>query len=74
MRSDARTVVVDARPEPLQITLAQSAIVVADMQKDFGAQGGMFDRAGIDITPIERVVEPTAQVLDPHESQASGSG
>lgn len=74
MRSDARTVVVDARPEPLQITLAQSAIVVADMQKDFGAQGEMFDRAGIDITPIERVVEPTAQVRDPHESQASGSG
>jgi ureidoacrylate peracid hydrolase len=34
------------------------------MQNDFGARGGMFDRAGIDIAPIERVVEPTARVLD----------
>jgi ureidoacrylate peracid hydrolase len=34
------------------------------MQNDFGARGGMFDRAGIDITPIERVVEPTARGLD----------
>ncbi len=33
------------------------------MQNDFGARGGMFDRAGIDIAPIERAVEPTARVL-----------
>jgi ureidoacrylate peracid hydrolase len=33
------------------------------MQNDFGAKGGMFDRAGIDITQIKRAVGPTAKVL-----------
>jgi len=33
------------------------------MQNDFGAQGGMLDRLGIDISPIQRAVAPTAKVL-----------
>jgi ureidoacrylate peracid hydrolase len=33
------------------------------MQNDFGAKGGMFDRAGIDIGPIRKAVEPTARVI-----------
>ncbi|MBL6080647.1 isochorismatase family protein [Belnapia sp. T18] len=53
----------DAEPEPIEIDRRRCAVLVVDMQNDFGARGGMFDRAGIDITPIERVVEPTAQVL-----------
>jgi ureidoacrylate peracid hydrolase len=64
VQSNARTVTIDAKPEPLQIAVGQSAILVVDMQNDFGARGGMFNRAGIDIAPIERVVEPTARVLD----------
>jgi len=64
VQSDARTVSIDAKPEPLQIALNLSAVLVVDMQNDFGARGGMFDRAGIDIAPIERVVGPTARVLD----------
>ena len=48
----------------MQLELSRSAVLVVDMQNDFGARGGMFDRAGIDIAPIERVVEPTARVLD----------
>jgi ureidoacrylate peracid hydrolase len=59
----SRVVAVDARPEPIRIDLSKSAIVVVDMQNDFGAPGGMFDRAGIDITPIRRIVEPTVRVL-----------
>ena len=34
-----------------------------DMQNDFGAPGGMFDRAGIDISPIQRAVGPTRDVI-----------
>ncbi len=34
------------------------------MQNDFGARGGMFDRAGIDITGIQRAIAPTARALD----------
>ena len=33
------------------------------MQNDFGSKGGMFDRAGIDISGIQRAVGPTARVL-----------
>ncbi len=64
MQSEARSVTLDARPEPVKIALGRSAVLVVDMQNDFGARGGMFDRAGIDIATIEHAVEPTARVLD----------
>lgn len=53
-----------ARPSPLDVDLARTAVIVVDMQNDFGAKGGMFERAGIDVAPIQRTVEPTARVLD----------
>jgi ureidoacrylate peracid hydrolase len=38
-------------------------VIVVDMQNDFGAKGGMFDRTGIDISGIQKVIGPTAKVL-----------
>jgi ureidoacrylate peracid hydrolase len=64
VQAEARIVSLDAKPEPVEIALSRSAVLVVDMQNDFGARGGMFDRAGIDIAPIERVVDPTARVLN----------
>jgi ureidoacrylate peracid hydrolase len=57
-------ITLDAKPGPVQIMPCRSAELVVDMQNDFGARGGMFDRAGIDIGLIERAVEPTGRVLD----------
>src|SRR5215468_2368507 len=57
------TVTIEARPEPITIDTDHTAVVVVDMQNDFGAKGGMFDRAGIDISVIRSVVEPTARAL-----------
>jgi ureidoacrylate peracid hydrolase len=54
---------IDARPSALALNTATTAVVVIDMQNDFGARGGMFDRAGIDISGIMRVVAPIANVL-----------
>ncbi len=54
---------IDAQPEPLTIDAAKTAVLVIDMQNDFGAEGGMFHRAGIDIAPIKAAVPPTARVL-----------
>lgn len=54
---------VSARPVPLVIDPAKTAVIVVDMQNDFGATGGMFDRAGIDISMIQKAVGPTASVL-----------
>ena len=63
MRTGIGVVTLDAKPEPFEIDCGRCAVLVVDMQNDFGSHGGMFDRAGIDIAPIERVVEPTARVL-----------
>ena len=54
---------IDARPDALTVEPTSTAVVVVDMQNDFGAEGGMFDRAGIPISGIQSVVEPTARVL-----------
>ncbi len=63
MPSTAALMTVGAKPEPVTIDAARTAIVVVDMQNDFGAEGGMFARAGIDISGIRAVVAPTARVL-----------
>jgi ureidoacrylate peracid hydrolase len=55
---------IQATPEPITIDPAQTAVIVVDMQNDFGTKGGMFDRAGVDIAPIQRVVEPISKVLE----------
>jgi ureidoacrylate peracid hydrolase len=52
-----------ARPQAVAFDLARTAVIVVDMQNDFGAEGGSFHRAGIDISMIRRAVEPTVKVL-----------
>ena len=59
----AGEVTVDAKPEPVRIAPTASALTLVDMQNDFGTKGGMFDRAGIDISGIQRVIEPLKKVL-----------
>lgn len=54
---------IDARPRSLVLDLAATAVIVVDMQNDFGAEGGMFHRAGIPICAIQAAVAPTARVL-----------
>jgi len=63
MKTARQQVRIDARPEPLAINLNQLVVLVIDMQNDFGTEGGMFHRAGIDITPIQAAIDPTARVL-----------
>lgn len=55
---------IEARPEPVAIDIRKTAVVVVDMQNDFGADGGMFARAGLDISPIRNVVAPIQAVLE----------
>jgi ureidoacrylate peracid hydrolase len=63
MATSSRIVSIQARPVPLSIDLAQSAVLVIDMQHDFGSPGGMFDRAGIDLSSIQRAIPPTRRVV-----------
>jgi ureidoacrylate peracid hydrolase len=54
---------IDAKPAPVTIDIAKTAVIVVDMQNDFGSRGGMFDRAGIDISMIQGAVAPTARAI-----------
>src|SRR5260370_16072339 len=56
-------VMLDAKPEPIAMDPARGAVIVVDMENDFAAKGGMFDRAGVDISGAQKVIAPTAKVL-----------
>ena len=53
-----------ARPDLISFDVANTAVIVVDMQNDFGTKGGMFDKAGIDISIIQQVINPISNVLN----------
>jgi ureidoacrylate peracid hydrolase len=61
---------INARPQPVEFDIAKTAVIVVDMQNDFGSPHGMFGRAGIDLTGIRGTIAPTARVL----AAAHGAG
>src|SRR5207244_3966442 len=61
--SKSETVTLEAKPEPIAINPARTAVIVVDMENDFVAKGGMFDRAGADISGAQKAIAPTAKVL-----------
>ena len=65
----ANGVFVAARPVPVQVTPGRTAVVVVDMQNDFGSIGGMFEQAGVDISEIRAMI-PTISALIPELAQA----
>jgi ureidoacrylate peracid hydrolase len=52
-----------AKPNSISFDVASTAVIVVDMQNDFGSKGGMFDRSGIDISGIQKTIVPTANVI-----------
>ncbi len=58
------TIALEATPNLTEIDVAKTAVIVIDMQNDFGSKWGMFDRVGIDISGIQKAVVPTAKVLN----------
>jgi ureidoacrylate peracid hydrolase len=52
-----------ARPEPLEVDLARSAVVVVDMQNAFASPGGMLDIAGADISGAPEVLSALGRIL-----------
>jgi ureidoacrylate peracid hydrolase len=57
------TVTVDARLTPFTLDPGRAAVIVVDMQNEFASEGGAFARMGVDITPIQQIIAPTARVL-----------
>src|SRR5437899_11114823 len=57
------SVTLDAKPEPIAVDPARTAVIVVDMENDFADKGVMFDRAGADISGAQNAIAPTANVL-----------
>jgi ureidoacrylate peracid hydrolase len=55
---------INAVPGPVEIDPSRTALIVIDMQNAFGSEGGIFDKAGIDITGIQHAVPPTAAAIE----------
>jgi ureidoacrylate peracid hydrolase len=53
-----------ARPEPLRLTAAETAVVVIDMQNAYASPGGYVDLAGFDISGAASVIGRIATVLE----------
>jgi ureidoacrylate peracid hydrolase len=54
----------DARPNPVEIDLSRTAIVVVDMQNAYASKGGMLDiGTGIDEARIRPVIEANKRLL-----------
>jgi Isochorismatase family len=61
--TSGRIVRIDAKPEAIAIDIKKTAVIVVDMQNDFGTKGGAIDLAGIDISGIRKVIAPIRNVL-----------
>ncbi len=59
-----------ARPEPLELDAAQTAVIVIDMQNAYASPGGYVDLAGFDIAGAAGVIGRIGKVL----SAARGAG
>ena len=64
------TLTLDTRPEPLDVELARTAVVVVDMQNAFASPNGLLDIAGTDISGADEVVRRIAELLE--ASRAAG--
>ena len=55
---------IKAEPQPLEIDLQRTAVLVVDMQNAFLSKGGFFDLVGIDTPQSQQVVERIKEICD----------
>src|SRR6478609_8089346 len=60
---NSASIVVPTRSGQFALDMTHTAVIVVDMQNDFGSPGGMFERGGVDISGIRAAITPTARVL-----------
>jgi ureidoacrylate peracid hydrolase len=62
--SGSETVCVPATPEPLELPVSRTAIVVVDMQHGYASPGGYRDLAGKEIGPARVVIDQCRRILE----------
>jgi ureidoacrylate peracid hydrolase len=60
----ARAVRMEARPEPLDLDLMQTAIVVVDLQNGYASPGGYRALVGQDVGAARKVIDNALRLLD----------
>ncbi|WP_174273557.1 pyrimidine utilization protein B [Sphingomonas bacterium] len=63
MTGESRTFTLSARPEPLTLLAAETAVVVIDMQNGYASAGGYVDLAGFDISGAASVIGRIGEAL-----------
>ncbi|MCF3937979.1 MULTISPECIES: cysteine hydrolase family protein [Gordonia] len=59
----AQPVTIAALPAPLHLDIARTALVIIDMQRDFLLPGGFGETLGNDVSRLQQVVAPLAELL-----------
>jgi ureidoacrylate peracid hydrolase len=52
------------RPDPIEIDLHRTAVIVVDMQNAFVSKGGMFDVSGMDISAAGSIIERNKDIVN----------
>ncbi len=55
-------ILLQAEPEPLEIDLQRTALIVIDMQNAFVSKGGFLDLQDADISPVQKIVNPIKKI------------
>ena len=58
-----REVLIQADPEPIQVDVVKTAVIVVDMQNAFVSKGGYFDLVGYDLSAVQKIIEPCKEVI-----------
>lgn len=56
--------ILKADPEPLEIDISKTAVIVIDMQNAFVSKGGMLDLWGADMPSLRKAIEPNKKIID----------
>jgi ureidoacrylate peracid hydrolase len=59
-----KTALLQAEPEPIEIDMQSTAIIVIDMQNAFVSKGGFFDLTGVDTSQCRKVIEPIRDICN----------
>ncbi len=62
--TERRTVTLPARPDPITVTIAETALIVVDMQNAYCSKGGYIDLIGFDVSGAPPVIEETARLAE----------
>jgi ureidoacrylate peracid hydrolase len=63
-QGSGKQTLIKTEPEPIEIDLQSTAVIVIDMQNAFLSRGGFFDLVGIDTSQGEQVIERIKEVCN----------